>query len=120
MEGALRIRVSPFMRRVVTRCVAIVPALVVAVSVGRAGLSHALVACNYVLAVGLIFITFPLVYYTSSSRYMRVGSGEDGTGAVNMRNNVVTAGVAYLIWFLVVFMDIATLVLIGLGLTDDD
>lgn len=121
MEGALKIRISPFVRRLVTRCVAIVPALVVAVSVGKEGLSQALVACNYVLAIGLIFITFPLVYYTSSSKYMQVRSDEGwGTGTVSMRNNVVTAGVAYLIWFVVVFMDIATMVLIGLGLTDDD
>lgn len=125
MEGALEIRISPFVRRIVTRCVAIVPALVVAVSVGREGLSQALVACNYVLAIGLIFITFPLVYYTSSSKYMQVRSDDGtgagtGTGTVSMRNNVVTAGVAYLIWFVVVFMDIATMVLIGLGLTDDD
>lgn len=119
MEGALRIRVSPFVRRLLTRCVAIVPALVVAVSVGKEGLSQALVACNYVLAIGLIFISFPLVYYTSTSKYMQVPNDE-GTGMVSMRNNVVTAGVAYLIWFLVVFMDIATIVLIGLGLTDDD
>lgn len=119
MEAALRIRVSPFVRRVVTRCVAIVPALVVALSVGKQGLSQALVACNYVLAIGLIFITFPLVYYTSSSKYMQVRTN-DGTGAVNMRNNVATAAVAYLIWFLVVFMDVATIALIGLGLADDD
>ncbi|ROW06455.1 hypothetical protein VMCG_04462 [Cytospora schulzeri] len=119
MEGALRIRISPFVRRLVTRCVAIVPALVVAVSVGKEGLSQALVACNYVLAIGLIFITFPLVYYTSNSKYMQVRS-DGGTEMVSMRNNVVTAGVAYLIWFIVVFMDIATIVLIGLGLTDDD
>jgi metal iron transporter len=119
MEGALKIRITPFVRRLVTRCVAIIPALVVAVSVGKEGLSQALVACNYVLAIGLIFITFPLVYYTNSSKYMQVRS-DDGTETVSMRNNVVTAGVAYLIWFVVVFMDIATIVLIGMGLTDDD
>ncbi|KUI59918.1 Manganese transporter SMF1 [Cytospora mali] len=118
MEGALRMRISPFVRRLVTRCVAIVPALVVAVSVGKSGLSQALVACNYVLAIGLIFVTFPLVYYTSSSKYMQVRSSEGAM--ISMRNNVVTAGVAYLIWFVVVFMDIATIVLIGLGVTDDD
>lgn len=119
MEGALRIRVSPFVRRLATRCVAILPALVVAVSVGKEGMSQALVACNYVLAVGLIFITFPLVYYTSSSKYMQVRSGS-GTETVSFRNNFITAGIAYSIWALVVFMDIATLVLIGLGLTHDD
>lgn len=119
MEGALQIRVSPFVRRLVTRCVAIIPALVVAVSVGQKGLSQTLVACNYVLSIGLIFVTFPLVYYTSRDKYMRVPT-DDGTGTVSLRNSMVTTGVAYLIWVLVVFMDVATLVLIGLGLEDDD
>ena len=119
MEGALNLRISPFLRRLVTRCVAIIPALIVAVSVGQDGLSRALVACNYVLAIGLIFVTFPLVYYTSREKYMRVPT-EDGTGTVSMRNSVATATVAWLIYLLVVGMDIATIVLIGLGLTQDD
>jgi metal iron transporter len=119
MEGALNIRISPFLRRLLTRCVAIIPALVVAVSVGQDGLSRALVACNYILAIGLIFITFPLVYYTSFDRYMRVPA-DTGTGSVSMKNNLATAGVAWVVWLLVVVMDIATVVLIGLGLTSDD
>lgn len=119
MEGALQIRLSPFVRRLTTRCVAIIPALIAAVAVGQQGLSQALVACNYVLSVGLMVVTFPLVYYTSRERYMGVPT-EDGSGVVSFRNNAVTAGIAYLIWMLVVFMDVATLVLIGLGLQDAD
>ncbi|KAF3765930.1 natural resistance-associated macrophage protein [Cryphonectria parasitica EP155] len=118
MEGALQIRVSPFVRRLTTRCVAIIPALVVAVSVGQDGLSQALVACNYILAIGLIFVTFPLVYYTSTARYMSVPSDE-GTGLVSMSNNLATTTVAYLIWAAVVFMDLATVVLVGMGIEDD-
>lgn len=119
MEGALNLRIKPFLRRLLTRCVAIIPALVVAVSLGKEGLSKALVACNYILAIGLIFVTFPLVYYTSRHKYMCVPA-EDGTGTVSMRNNVMTAVVAYLIWGLVVLMNVSTIVLIGLGLTSDD
>jgi len=119
MEGALKIRINPFLRRLVTRCVAIIPALIVALSVGKDGLSQAMVACNYILAIGLIFITFPLVYYTSRDKYMRVPT-DDGTGTVSMRNSWLTAVVAYLVWMLVVVMDISTIVLIGLGLTSDD
>jgi metal iron transporter len=63
MEGALDIRLSPFLRRLLTRCVAIVPALVIALAVGKDGLSRALVACNYLLAIALVPITFPLVWY---------------------------------------------------------
>lgn len=120
MEGAFPgVRVSPFARRLGTRCIAVVPALVVAVSVGKEGLSQALVGCNYVLAIGLIFVTFPLVFYTSTGKYMQVVV-DDGTRTVNLRNSIVTAGFAYLIWLVVVFMDVATLVLIGLGVEEND
>lgn len=119
MEGALQIRLSPFVRRLATRCVAIIPALIVAVAVGQQGLSQALVACNYILSVGLMVVTFPLVYYTSREQYMGVPT-ENGSGVVSFHNSAVTAGIAYLIWMVVVFMNVATLVLIGLGLQDAD
>ncbi len=119
MEGALHIRLSPYLRRLITRCVAIIPALIVAVSVGPDGLSKALVACNYILAVGLVFISFPLVFYTSFDKYMSIPS-DDGTGTVSLKNSIPASIVAWLVWALVIVMDVATIVLIGLGLTDDD
>ncbi|KAK3343946.1 natural resistance-associated macrophage protein-domain-containing protein [Lasiosphaeria hispida] len=119
MEGAFNIRVSPFLRRLMTRCVAIIPALVIAVAVGQDGLSRALVACNYLLAIALIPITFPLIWYTCLSKYMLVPS-DDGTGMVSMENSLPTAGIAWILWLLVVVMDVATVVLVGLGITKDD
>lgn len=118
MEGALNIRVAPFLRRLITRCVAIIPALIVATSTGQAGMSQALVACNYILSVGLIFITFPIVWYTCFSKYMQVPT-EDGTGTVDMKNNWATAIAAWIIWLVVVVMDVATIVLIAIGLAGD-
>ncbi|EGO56266.1 hypothetical protein NEUTE1DRAFT_146981 [Neurospora tetrasperma FGSC 2508] len=119
MEGALDIRLNPFLRRLITRCVAIIPALVIALAVGKDGLSKALVACNYLLAIALIPITFPIVWYTCCKKYMQVPADDD-TGTVDMKNNVVTAGVAWLLWLLVVVMDVATVVLVGLGITKDE
>ncbi|GAB1313100.1 hypothetical protein MFIFM68171_03310 [Madurella fahalii] len=121
MEGALDLRLSPFLRRLLTRCVAIVPALVIALAVGKDGLSRALVACNYLLAIALVSITFPLIYYTGRSKYMGVPA-EDGaaTGTVDMKNHWLTAGIAWLLWLLVVVMDVATIVLVGLGITEPD
>jgi metal iron transporter len=119
MEGALNIRLSPFWRRLITRCVAIIPALIIAISVGKEGLSQALVACNYILAIGLIFITLPLVWYTSFDKYMSVPA-DDGTNMVSMRNNALTSTVAWILWVLVVVLDLATVVLVALGLSDDD
>jgi len=119
MEGALNIRVSPFLRRLITRCVAIIPALIIAVSVGKDGLSKALVACNYLLAIALIPITFPIVYYTCRAKYMAVPT-DSGTGTVNLKNNWLTSGVAWLLWLLVVVMDVATIVLVAMGITKDE
>ncbi|KAK3386973.1 putative vacuolar transport protein ESP1 [Podospora didyma] len=119
MEGALNIRLSPFLRRLITRCVAIIPALIIAVSVGQDGLSRALVACNYLLAIALIPITFPLIYYTGRTKMMQVPS-DDGTTMVNLKNNILVASIAWLLWLLVVVMDIATVVLAGLGVTAAD
>jgi metal iron transporter len=119
MEGALNLRISPFLRRMVTRLVAIIPALVIGASLGKDGLSKALVACNYVLAIGLIFVSFPLVYYTSRTKYMQVPT-DDGTGTVSMKNSLINTIFAWFIWALVVFMDVATVVLVGLGLSADD
>ncbi|KAK4190329.1 natural resistance-associated macrophage protein-domain-containing protein [Podospora australis] len=121
MEGALNIRLSPFLRRLLTRCVAIIPALVIALAVGKEGLSKALVACNYLLAIALIPITFPLVWYTGRTKCMQVFSSEGGSETrVNVRNGTVVAGIAWLLWMLVVVMDVATVVLVGLGVTEGD
>jgi metal iron transporter len=46
--------------------------------------------------------------------------GEEGLVVVDMKNHWVTAGVAWLLWVLVVVMDVATVVLVGLGVTEDD
>jgi metal iron transporter len=118
MEGAISIRLKPWLRRLVTRCVAIIPAMVVAIAVGKEGLAQALVACNYILAIGLIFISFPLVWYTTQSKYMQVPT-DDGTSFVDMKVGVIAAIIAWIIYLLVIVMDIATIVLLGLGLTSD-
>lgn len=115
MEGALRIRISPFLRRLLTRTIAIIPALIIAVSVGRVGMANALIACNYILSIALLFVSFPLVWYTCFDKYMKIPS-EDYTGHISMKNNIVTASVAWLLWLLVAVMDIASVVLAGLGI----
>ncbi len=118
MEGALNIRVSPFLRRLITRCVAIIPAFIIAVSVGEDGLAQALVGCNYVLSIGLVFITFPVIWFTCGNKYMSV-TLDDGLGTVSMKNHWFNSICAWLIWLLVMVMDIATIVLLGLGIGGD-
>lgn len=63
---------KPFLRRLLTRAISLVPAVVVAVSVGRNGIDNLLIISQVVLSVMLPFIVFPLIYLTSSKVVMRV------------------------------------------------
>ena len=60
------------MRRLLTRCLGLVPALVVAAAVGRAGIDALLVASQVTLSIVLPFIVFPLLLLTSSKTVMSV------------------------------------------------
>lgn len=71
-EGAINWRIKPFYRRLLTRGIAIIPGIVVAGVEGRNGLAAALNGCNVVLAIALIFLTFPLIWFTSFDKYMMV------------------------------------------------
>jgi len=115
MEAAINIRLSPLLRRLITRCVAIIPALIVAVSTGEKGLAQALVACNYVLAIGLIFVTAPLLYYPCRNKYMTVA---DGPTVANFKNTLPNTIASVLAWMLLVFMNVATIVLLALNLSN--
>ncbi|KAJ2925000.1 hypothetical protein H1R20_g12100, partial [Candolleomyces eurysporus] len=71
-EGFLQWRVSPIARRLITRLMAIIPSMIVAVAIGRRGIDALLVASQVVLSVVLPFITFPLLWCTSSKTIMSV------------------------------------------------
>jgi metal iron transporter len=117
MEGAFQIKINPFVRRLITRCIAIIPALIVAVSVGEEGLGNALTAVNYILSIGLIFVTLPVVWYVTHDKYMGV-SNDEGTGNVSLRLGLTGTILAWVIWAIVIFLDVATIALLALGLTD--
>jgi manganese transport protein len=70
MEGFLQIRLRPWIRRLITRGVAIVPAVVVAILYGEAGTAKLLVMSQVVLSVQLSFAVFPLVRFTSDKLKM--------------------------------------------------
>ena len=72
MEGAMNWHLNPFIRRLVTRLVAIIPGMIIAAAEGRQGLGAALNGCNVVLSISLIFLTAPLIWYTSRKRFMTV------------------------------------------------
>lgn len=72
MEGFLDLRIRPWLRRLITRAIAIVPAAIVAILYGESGTAKLLVFSQVVLSLQLSFAVFPLVQFTSD----RVKMGE--------------------------------------------
>jgi len=70
MEGFLRIRMAPWARRLVTRLVAVVPAVVVTALYGSSGVASLLVLSQVILSLQLPFAVIPLVQFTSDRSKM--------------------------------------------------
>jgi manganese transport protein len=70
MEGFLNIRLKPWLRRLITRGIAIIPALIVSSLYGEKGTADLLVFSQVVLSLQLSFAVVPLVFFTSSSKIM--------------------------------------------------
>ncbi|KAI6088632.1 natural resistance-associated macrophage protein [Hypoxylon rubiginosum] len=146
-EGALRWKVQPWLRRLVTRSIAITPSIIIAGAAGRDKLNAALNGSQVALSVVLPFVTAPLIWFTCFDKYMRVqpgraryktegkdafiingvalglsgpaGDGELGLSGsgdpVRMANPWYISVLAGLIWLILVVMNVANLVLLGLG-----
>lgn len=63
---------QPFLRRIITRMIGLVPSMVVAIGVGKSGIDVLLVASQVALSIVLPFVAFPLIWLTSSKSIMRV------------------------------------------------
>jgi manganese transport protein len=70
MEGFLELRVRPWLRRLGTRLLAIIPAFVVIVFYGERGSGQLLIFSQVILSLQLPFAVFPLVRFTSDRRVM--------------------------------------------------
>lgn len=70
MEGFIKLRIQPWLRRLVTRFIAVVPAVLVIVIFGSNRLTDLLVLSQVVLSVQLSFAVFPLVAFTSNKKIM--------------------------------------------------
>ena len=70
MEGFLDLRIRPWLRRLITRAIAIVPAAIVAVLYGESGTARLLVLSQVILSLQLSFAVFPLVRFTSDRAKM--------------------------------------------------
>lgn len=127
-EGALHWKIAPWVRRLLTRSISIVPSIIVAGAVGKEGLSAALNGTQFALSVALPIVSAPLIYFTCQNRYMVVGGVESleereetrgelehEVEKVKMRNPQLVSALAIAIWLVITIMDVASLVFAGLG-----
>jgi manganese transport protein len=70
MEGFLDIRLPPWLRRLITRLIAIVPAVIVTALYGERGAGGLLILSQVILSLQLSFAVVPLVHFTSERRKM--------------------------------------------------
>src|SRR5881398_202110 len=70
MEGFLNIRIKPWLRRLITRLIAIVPAALTAILFGESGTAKLLILSQVILSLQLSFAVFPLVQFTSNRAKM--------------------------------------------------
>jgi manganese transport protein len=72
MEGFLNLRLKPWLRRLITRSIAIIPAVIVIGFYGEGKVTSLLILSQVVLSFQLPFAVIPLVQFTSSRRKMGV------------------------------------------------
>ncbi|KAL8687203.1 MAG: hypothetical protein Q9218_006558 [Villophora microphyllina] len=122
-EGALNWTIAPWQRRLITRSISITPSIIIAGAVGQKGLSAALNGTQVALSVALPFVSAPLIYFTCRKQYMVVGGTarrgdaeiRPAVESVQMRNHWILSTFAVLVWLVIAIMNIALLVLVGMG-----
>jgi manganese transport protein len=70
MEGFINLRIRPWLRRLVTRLIAIVPAVIVIAMYGDSGTTPLIILSQVVLSLQLPFAVFPLVIFTGDPHKM--------------------------------------------------
>lgn len=72
MEGYLRLRINPWMRRLLTRLLAIVPAVIVILVNGEKDINNLLVLSQVILSLQLGFAIIPLIHFVSDKKTMGI------------------------------------------------
>ncbi len=70
MEGFLNIRLKPWLRRLITRAIAIIPAFIVTFIYGEKGIGNLLVLSQVILSMQLSFAVIPLILFTNDRAKM--------------------------------------------------
>jgi manganese transport protein len=70
MEGHINLRVEPWLRRLLTRVLAIVPAMFTIIYSGEDGLGNLIILSQVVLSLQLGFAVIPLIHFTADKKKM--------------------------------------------------
>ncbi|KAK6461837.1 manganese transporter [Scheffersomyces coipomensis] len=131
-EGHINWTVKPWLRRLITRGISILPCLAISVSIGRNGLNTALNISQVIISLLLPPLTAPLIYFTCKKSIMKIElpeemqtlveeeDEEEQDGTVQevdtesndsrkykfMTNNWITTSIAVVIWFFISALNI--------------
>ena len=70
MEGYLDLRIAPWLRRLITRSLALIPAVLTIALAGEESTQHLLILSQVILSLQLSFAVIPLIHFTSNRRNM--------------------------------------------------
>jgi manganese transport protein len=70
MEGFMNIRLAPWLRRLITRLIAIIPAVIVTAIAGEKGTTDLLILSQVILSLQLSFAVVPLIQFTNDKKKM--------------------------------------------------
>lgn len=70
MEGHLQLRIQPWMRRLLTRMLAVIPALITCLFAGEESTGQLLVLSQFILSLQLPFAIVPLIFFTGDKKLM--------------------------------------------------
>ncbi|WP_334127076.1 Nramp family divalent metal transporter [Empedobacter brevis] len=93
MEGYLHLRINPVLRRILTRLIAVVPAVVVILIFGENEVGSLLIFSQVILSMQLAFAVIPLIHFVSDK-------GKMGNFAINTTTKFFAWSIAFIISFL--------------------
>jgi manganese transport protein len=99
MEGFIRLRVAPWLRRLITRSIAIIPTIIVVAFWGEHGTEKLLLLSQVILSLQLSFAVVPLVMFTGDRKRMGEFVNRPWQKALSWSTAVLIAGLNG--WFLI-------------------
>lgn len=95
MEGFIHLRVKPWVRRIITRLLAVIPVFIVTIIAGENGTTDLLILSQVILSMQLPFALVPLVIFTSDKHKMG-----------NFVNSTWVKVVAWIATIIIIFLNI--------------